>query len=329
MSRDAETASCLGSASDTGDALRAELGTLQPGSAGHLLVRCSHSSAEAECKKTPWWLWWNLLCMDAPAVAGLWALLFARASGLTMYSASIGVLVVLVWVIYTSDRVLDARKGANRASLKDRHLFCAAHRIPLRFLLLAGAAGSLWFSYQHLRREELEAGIILGAIVGLYLICVHTGRLGMLPQVPKEVAVGTLFAAGTTLPVWSNTYYLKWYAVLVWLLFAAVCALNCLAIECWENRRLGTYRVIEPQPFLAWIDPHLSRIAVFLIALSMMVFVSIPDRLYRGGALAICIASLLTVILNSARARLSCRLLRVLADAALVIAAMLGIAFRS
>ena len=322
-------ASWLENTCRTDDPLRAKLPALNPGSAGYLLIRSRHSVAHAECKKTPWWLWWNLFCMDAPTVAGLWAFLFARESGVSTYLPSIAVLVVLVWVIYTSDRVLDARKGANRAALKDRHLFCAAHRISLTFLLLVGAAGTLWFAYQYLRREELEAGMILGAIVVVYMICVHAGRPAILPRVPKEVAVGALFAAGTTLPLWSNAFCLSWYAVLVWALFAAVCALNCLAIECWEDNRLGIRWELDPHPFLAWIDPRLSRIAVCLIACSMMVWLNIPDRRYQGGVLGMCIASLLTMLLNSARTRLSCRLLRVLADAALVIAAILGIAFRS
>jgi hypothetical protein len=141
--------------------------------------------------------------------------------------------------------------------------------------------------------------------------------------------VGALFATGTTLPLWSNGFCLKWYAVLVWVLFAAMCALNCLAIECWENNRLRTHWELEPHSFLAWIDPRISHIAVSLVAWSAMVWLSIPGRHYQGSLIAICICALLTMLLNFARTRLSCRLLRVLADAALVIAAILGIAFRS
>jgi hypothetical protein len=313
----------------TRDALRVELPIRNPGSAGYLLTPSGYRVVQAEYKNTPWWLWWNVLCLDAPTVAGLWALLFARESGVSVSLPSIAVLIVMVWVIYTTDRALDARKGAKRVALKDRHLFCAAHRISLTFLMVIGAAGSLCFASQYLRREELEAGGILGAVVVVYMICVHLGPRAILPRVPKELAVGALFAAGTTLPLWSNSFSLRWHAVLVWVLFAAVCALNCFAIECWENNRLKTRWELEPHPFLSWIDPRLSQIAACLVACLAMVWLSIPDRHYHGSLLAICVAALLTLLLNSARTRLSCRLLRVLADAALVIAAILGMAFQS
>jgi hypothetical protein len=37
--------------------------------------------ARAESRTIRWWLWWNVLSVDAPIVAVVWAALFAHASG--------------------------------------------------------------------------------------------------------------------------------------------------------------------------------------------------------------------------------------------------------
>ena len=43
-------------------------------------------AARASSYTTPWWLWWNILSLDAPTVAVVWASLLARASHMRLTS---------------------------------------------------------------------------------------------------------------------------------------------------------------------------------------------------------------------------------------------------
>src|SRR5271168_3315372 len=43
--------------------------------------RISAAEARAESRTVPWWLWWNILSVDAPMVAVAWAGVFAGAAG--------------------------------------------------------------------------------------------------------------------------------------------------------------------------------------------------------------------------------------------------------
>ena len=87
------------------------------------------------------WLWPNLLSLDAPIVALLWQILFARC-----FHARVGflpslLLVLAVWLIYAADRTLDAWSGS---AAQPRHEFYRRHwRALLPFWILALAAGSI------------------------------------------------------------------------------------------------------------------------------------------------------------------------------------------
>ena len=94
-----------------------------------------------ECGR-PWYLWPNLLGLDAPAVAVLWCWFYAdvQSTGLPWYVPA--VLGGAVWCIYVSDRLLDV--GYLRS---ERAVFTPRHRIAARYrwwfvalLVLAGAA---------------------------------------------------------------------------------------------------------------------------------------------------------------------------------------------
>ena len=62
-------------------------------------------------RPVPWWLWPNLLGLDAPAVAVVWQRFLADASGVAVPVAASAVLALVVWGIYLTDRRLDARAG--------------------------------------------------------------------------------------------------------------------------------------------------------------------------------------------------------------------------
>ena len=62
--------------------------------------------------KIPWYLWPNLLGLDAVAVSVVWLWCFAVSEGVPLENQILRpiylVLGLVVWLVYTADRLLDA-----------------------------------------------------------------------------------------------------------------------------------------------------------------------------------------------------------------------------
>ena len=292
-------------------------------------VSCEISAYDggAEYRRTPWWLWWNVLSLDAPIVAVVWAALFARASGRKLSVAEAIALILSVWIIYLSDRLLDGYRARNRATLQDRHLFCERHRSAMVFLILAAGAAALWIIADHLPGDEITAGVKLGIILILYMAGIHSGYGWMAWIVPKEISVGLLFALGTTLPLWTQGLRFARNGYLPWSFFGSLCCLNCLSIECWENHHALKGWIQPPRPLVRWADSRIHFISTLLAAgaLALCFFYNV-----RGASQfawwAISGAALLILVLNSLRTNFSSAALRVLADVALLVPALIALA---
>jgi len=270
----------------------------------------------------PPWLWWNVLSLDAPAVAGAWALLFARVSGIEVSLSTIGALVLAVWLIYVADRLFDGWRATDETALKERHRFCQRHQTVLCAAAGLGAIAGVWLARYGLDFDDLKAGLLLGGIVGIYLLCVHLGGEATAHIFPKEFAVGLIFAAGTTLPVWSQPRGFSWNEMSAWVMFAALCVLNCVAIECWENPSVAG----EQSAIVPWASGRIGWLAAGLTVLSLAaVFLF---RISAAAGAAVALAALLTLALHLMRRRLSGDAIRVLADAALLAPALLMLAAR-
>ena len=161
----------------------------------------------------------------------------------------------------------------------------------------------------------------------LYMAWVHLGRGRVMARLPKEVAVGGVFAAGVVLPAWSRIGARRWEFLLLAILFAAVCTLNCVAIEEWESLRKGNFG--EDRRSLGAKDFGSGR---FAIALAICAALMTPVVRLRGefsaiGA-AIAVSAILILILDLMRERISADALRVLVDVALLAPALLVLALR-
>jgi hypothetical protein len=287
-----------------------------------------NDDVSAERNTTPWWLWWNILSLDAPTVAAVWALLLARASHMRLRAADEIVLSLVVWCIYISDRLFDGlRQGNRKEVLHERHLFCAKHRRALTWLLVLAAAAALWVTAGFLTRMEVTAGMKLAAIIGTYMASIHACHGSMARFVPKEVAVGILFAAGTTLPVWSRASQFSWDVWALFGLFAVLCFLNCFAIDCWEKGGCAYDWFRRNSPVVGRAETRVNQIAAALAASTFAVMFARRDNgLFGSGLAAICLAALLICVLNRHRNRLPVQALRVLADATLVVVGVLALA---
>lgn len=290
------------------------------------ILRDDVRAARASSYTAPWWLWWNILSLDAPTVAVVWASLLARASHVRLATADELILSLSVWCIYVSDRLFDGWRPTNPKILHERHRFCAKYRVALTWLVVLTATTVFWVTVDSLMLIEVSAGMKLAAIVGAYMASIHAGHGSMARFVPKEIAVGILFAAGTTLPVWSRLSELSWDVYVPFGLFAILCSLNCVAIECWENEPRHPEWFQRCSPVIAWAERRINLLAAALAASAFAVTLMLGRHGPVGsGLLAISLSALLILILHRHRNRLSGRALRVLADATLVLAGGLAL----
>jgi len=240
----------------------------------------------------PWWLWPNVLALDAPAVAVVWQQFLGRAFGVAVPAAALFVLGLTVWGIYLADRWWDARSGTAN---QPRHAFAAANPglIGVSIVALLAAAG---FAFT-LPISYLVAGALLGALVAVYFGLVHllkpnavTARGG------KEMLVGLLFAAGVAVPLVADTHdAVRWLPAVCG--FGVVCWLNCRVIDRWEGEVSGDDTR----------EPSLG-IATFVLA----------SLVLRPVAFALASAAALLLVVHTVQPRIGPRVARVLADLALL-----------
>lgn len=186
---------------------------------------------QTSTQRHPWWIWPNLLSLDAPFVTLVWVLAIGSASGLGSLPWHLPVLLTLaVWCIYIGDRLWDVRRMVKLNEATARHQFHARHfRVLSGLLALAMVTGlvlAVW---------KLSLGVWLTAaavtlVVGGYYWQLQRGII----IIPKEVACGVIIGLGTLTPLSGH-----WDAVMVAhaALFGALCTANCLAIARWEREQ--------------------------------------------------------------------------------------------
>jgi hypothetical protein len=236
------------------------------------------------------WLWPNLLSLDAPVVALLWQILFARCFHARVDLLPSILLVLAVWLIYAADRTLDAWTGSG---VRPRHEFYRRHwrmLLPLWISVLAAGSALAW---TRLTPELFLRGLALGGAVILYFTLLHHGIF----QKTKEAAVAVLFALGATLSAWPNIRSAADIEAII--LFSCLCWINCVAIEHWEGE--------SKWPIAA---------AAGFVAVAAVMLLLFSSRPILGGAVAA--SALCFVLLDCARRRFSRDALRVLADVALL-----------
>lgn len=235
------------------------------------------------------WLWPNLLSLDAPLVALLWQILFARCFHARVEPLPSVLLVLAVWLIYAADRTLDSWSGSG---LRPRHEFYRRHWKALLPLWIAALGAGVALAWTRLTPELFYSGAALGAGVVLYFALLHLGIF----QKTKEAAVAVLFALGATLSAWPNVRTLADVEAIA--LFSCLCWINCVAIEHWES---------ESEWPVAEVAGAIAVVATVLLS---------SQRPVIGGAVAA--SAVCFVLLDCAHRRFSKDALRVLADVALL-----------
>ena len=230
------------------------------------------SGTRTDSRQTPL-LWLTVLSLDAPVVAVLWQLLFARSFNARLGPDITILLGLVVWLVYVADRMLDALKAPPRGAEATRHAFYRRHLWAFLFPLFAGFAIAAWMSLTQLDAKTFRDGFIILLFVGVYLLVVHLVSPGR-DWLPKEMLVGVLFALGTCFPVWERTTENTAVLVAPYLLFTALCWLNCAAIEHEEWTRLRERQFGLPHPWTVWMGRHFMLLSLVAAALCLGLMVS-------------------------------------------------------
>ena len=178
-------------------------------------------------------IWLSCLCLDAPIVAVAWQALFAKAFHQQVPAADRLALFLTAWWIYLADRFADFLTVERSAAVTERAAFCRRHpRMFALALVVVGLADAVVI-LTALDGSLVKVGALLGGLAFVYLLInLRWDRVWQVLPI-KELAVGFLFACGTSLVFLT---VLPQFPVLAPVfLFGCVCSLNCLSIAVWEK----------------------------------------------------------------------------------------------
>jgi hypothetical protein len=260
------------------------------------------------------WLYPQFMSLDTPLAAAVWQLLFLRALHVEYHGATLAITFLSVWTIYVGDHLLDVRRESVCSA---RHDFVLRHRTSFAAALAVCLASCLAMLVA-LPHSILFAGWALGTLVLLYLALIY-GCEGFKRVVPKEVLVAVLFAAGTTLPVWSERHGVR-HAVPALLLFLLLCLMNATAVDAQEWIYSGR-RTRAPHRFTLRIARQSRWIACGIGVFAVLATAPFAPTL----AVALLIGTFAQLAISESSKRFEPDTFRFLADVALVVPALLAL----
>ncbi len=188
----------------------------------------------------PFWLWMNLLSLDAPLVALVWQDFLTRCYPSLLWPAGRWVLFLTVWAIYIGDRLIDVR-GAATAGESTRHSFYRRNRVVAQLVLTTLVLADLSVTRLSLRPEVLANGLLAGTGVVCYLAVFPFWRMGGTRW--KQPCAAFLFTAGVFLIAWTGTANPLTMLGAPAVAFGALCLGNMALVE---GRRAGLVWVWRP-----------------------------------------------------------------------------------
>jgi hypothetical protein len=277
--------------------------------------------------RRPFWLVPNLLSLDAPLVAVVWLYMLAKTWGVDYHPEHEYVaLALVVWVLYVTDRLLDAAVLGNTSRCKERHRFHQRHW--RKFTAGAVIAGITALVLVLNNSPMAIFGYLLVEaflIAGFFALALFAPPGDDIPYV-KNILGGLAFAFGTALVAHVYRFDRRIIDLILWSnefkAFAVLCILNISAIDLWEHASRSDDQEVKAQDELALTLP-----LTLLGGAALFYALQAQEQSSRPFFYAILTGAALLHILNRQRARFSMESLRVLADAALVAPLLVFLAF--
>jgi hypothetical protein len=205
------------------------------------------------------------------AIAWLW--LFARSFGVAVQMGNAVALFLTAWFIYVADRFADASTLKPGLPKSLRQQFCLRHR-EIWIATVALVAGfDAYVIWQTTALETFLVGAIVGLLAVGYLVVNHPLGLIWRALPAKEIAIGTLFAAGTVVALLPHLPSVPTFPIAV-VTFAALCSLNCIGIAAWErelDRAQGKVSIVTLHPaIMGWVGRLCFCLALGSLALAVL-----------------------------------------------------------
>ena len=274
-----------------------------------------HREKTAGGRRVAWWLWPHLLSLDAPLVAVVWQACWTRAAHTRFSWCHPLVLGLGVWLIYLVDRLADSLRAVPGDPLTPRHAFHARRRAGLSFLAATAAVSLVLVTPCVLSRAEFLHGLLLLALAGAYAWLIHGRKQqGWTARLPKEAAVGGMFAAGTAFFPWCQGGMDRLDLLAGAALFGGLCFCNCALITVWERHAQD----VRNRASLLNAFPRLAgRLGGCCLALGGLAGVGV---LVSGSPifLPLALGGLFLALLDHHQGKIAPDALRVLADVALL-----------
>lgn len=191
-----------------------------------------------EKERAPWWLWPNLLSLDAPLVALAWAWMFSKAWGVVSVPYQLWVVIgISVWIVYALDRIVDARRSNDASDLARRHYFHRRHEKVFMVGIGLGASLCVYTVLFTTAQTVLQYGLfVMLCSVFYFFLSVKGSGVGR-SGIGKNLVAGLTFAYGASAGVHAYSPVLP-FGDMVFssevLLFAALCVINMTAIDFWQ-----------------------------------------------------------------------------------------------
>lgn len=268
-------------------------------------------------QRKPWWLYPNLLSLDAPLVAIAWLHVFGEAWQLGYHPWHAYLcLGLVVWSIYIFDRLLDvSMMSSTPEKLEPRHRFHARHRKLLIALMSAAMLGSVFVLVTEMPfsifRYLLMGAILVAGFFGLSMLASENREdVGL----SKNLVAGVAFAYGTSMTAFVYRAELGVINLLLsreFICFGVLCMINISAIDFWEHAKRSEDEEIKARDELTVMLPLVS------LALAAILF-ALQRSHMRPFYYAILTGVALMYLLNRRRCDFSMDSLRVLADVVLL-----------
>jgi hypothetical protein len=217
-----------------------------------------------------WWLWPNVLNLDAPLVAVLWQSLLAKSMLVRLNPFEPWALGLAVWLIYLADHLMDTARPASGAWEPPRKLFFRRHwrkglalSIGVGLALTACGSHLLWGS-------TVRGGLQLAFAVAGYFSLTHLKPAAWRIRWPREAVVALLFTSGTFGAVWLGNGRSFAPLVVPAAIFMLLCWTNCSLIETWEWEAAGCCELRAPDRVARWAAEHVGLVAGLIACLGFL-----------------------------------------------------------
>ena len=212
------------------------------------------------------------------------------------------VLALVVYIIYTADRLCDVRKLGRTTPLSDltaRHRFHRLHETQLWWSIIAAGLVALVLVF-FLPWSVIEFGLVLGVVCAAYIAVVFS-----LPQrhpslLLKEPLVAVLYTVGVWGSVWVQRPSISGTDITEGLMFMAVAFQNLLlfaVMEELEHSRqadfsLATYWGLETSKTV------LTTLTVLIVGTALTLCFIVDDRFAQRSALILGLMSLALYVIQ-------------------------------